>query len=78
MNVQTIVTSLGGPSAIGRRLGIKPSAVSLWVMKGRIPAERVPSLEGLARELGVDVRAEQMRPDIPWQELRCACEAARA
>lgn len=70
MSVSEIVQQLGGPSLIGRRLGIRSQAVSLWVRVGRIPASRVPELEALAREAGLQVRAEHMRPDINWGVLR--------
>jgi DNA-binding transcriptional regulator YdaS (Cro superfamily) len=70
MDVSQIVRELGGPAYIGRQLGIRSQAISLWIRKNRIPAERVPDLERLARERGVAVRAEQMRPDVPWSELR--------
>lgn len=70
MQVDEIIRTLGGPARLGRRLGIRSQAVSLWVSKGRIPTSRVPQLERLARELGVPVRAEVMRPDIEWSVLR--------
>lgn len=70
IEVSEIVRKLGGPVNIGRHLGIRSQAVSLWIRKDRIPAERVPQLERLARELGADVRAEQMRPDIEWGVIR--------
>lgn len=70
MTARDIVQALGGPAAIGRHLGIRCQAVSLWIRKDRIPAERVPDLEHLAREQGVALRAEQMRPDVRWSVLR--------
>lgn len=70
MTVKEIITALGGPSAIARQLGVTSQAVSLWTLNQRIPADRVPALEGMAREAGVAIRAEQMRPDIPWAALR--------
>jgi len=73
MKATTIIKRLGGPAAIAARLGIRSQAVSLWGAKNRIPAERVPQLERLATELGVPLRAEQMRRDIDWAALRCAC-----
>lgn len=69
-SLKEIIQALGGPSAVGRRLGVRPQAVSLWVVNDRIPADRVPELERLARELGVPVRAEQLRSDIDWSVLR--------
>lgn len=70
MTVREIISALGGPAAVGRQLGVTPQAVSLWALKQRIPADRVPALEGIARGAGVPIRAEQMRPDIPWSALR--------
>jgi DNA-binding transcriptional regulator YdaS (Cro superfamily) len=58
---------------VALRLGIRPQAVSLWIKKDRIPAERVPQLERFASELGLPLRAEQMRKDVDWAALRCAC-----
>lgn len=77
MGVRHIITALGGPAAVARHCGVRSQAVSLWVIKGRIPADRVPDLEALARERGAAVRAEDMRPDVSWGVLRqCdACEA---
>jgi len=70
MNVSDIIRKLGGPVLLGQRLGITSQAVSLWIHNDRIPAERVPDLERIAREVGADVRAEQMRPDVNWGVLR--------
>ena len=70
MEIEDIVTKLGGPAAVGRHLGITSQAVSLWVIKGRIPTERVPQLERMARELGLRPRAEHMRPDVDWAALQ--------
>lgn len=70
MTVKDIVRSIGGPVAVGRQLGIRSQAVSLWIRANRIPAERVPALERMCRERGLDIRAEQMRPDVEWGVLR--------
>ena len=70
MNVTTIIRELGGPVRLGRYLGIRSQAVSLWGIKSRIPAERVPELERLAVELGSPIRAEDMRPDVAWGVIR--------
>ena len=77
MNVRSIIAALGGPAAVGRHCRVRSQAVSLWAHKDRIPADRVPELEALARELGVAVRAEDMRPDVSWGVLR-QCEACEA
>ena len=79
MDLKHLINELGGPAAVGRLFvpPIRGQAVSLWITSGRIPAERVPTLERRARELGLELRAEDMRPDVEWSALRCACEAAR-
>ena len=70
MSVSDIVKQLGGPVSVGRHLHIRSQAVSQWIRKNRIPAERVPELIRFGRERGVELRAEQMRPDIDWSVLR--------
>ena len=77
MTVKAIIDQLGGPATVGRLFGINGQAVSLWAIKGRIPAERVPTLERHARSLGLALRAEDMRPDVEWGALRCVCEGMR-
>lgn len=70
MEINKIIKELGGPVTLAKRLGIRSQAVSLWVAKNRIPAERVPQLERLAIEVGSPIRAETMRPDIDWGVFR--------
>ena len=74
MNTREVIAALGGPAAVARHCGVRSQAVSLWAIKGRIPADRVPDLEALARRRGVAVRAEDMRPDVHWSVLR-QCES---
>lgn len=71
MTVREIIAALGGPAVVGRYLGLSSQAVSLWASKG-VPAGRVPALVALGRELGVGVRAEDLRPDLDWAALRGA------
>ena len=70
MTTAEIIKTLGGPAHLGRQLGIRGQAVSLWIRADRIPVDRVPQLERIARDIGAPVRAEQMRPDIDWSVLR--------
>lgn len=67
--VNAIMNLLGGPTAIGRRLGIRPQAVSLWIASERVPVARVPALVRMAREQGVELRPEMLRNDIDWGGL---------
>lgn len=79
MCVQELIQRLGGPAAIGRRLGIRSQAVSLWLSQRRVPLERVPQLLELASELGLTMQAADLRPDYDWAAV-CAsaqCKAAR-
>ena len=70
MTVKEIIKAVGGPGAVGRRMGIRSQAVSLWIRSNRIPAERVPTLEAMCKECGFTARAEDMRPDVEWEVLR--------
>ena len=70
MNIKEIVTNLGGPTKIGLKLGIRPQAVSLWIIHDRIPTDRVPSLVRMARERGLDISPEDLRADLDWAALR--------
>jgi DNA-binding transcriptional regulator YdaS (Cro superfamily) len=71
MDLQNIIRRLGGPAAVGRVLGVRSQAVSLWVAKNRVPIDRVPALVALGRALGVDLKPEDLRPDVQWAALRC-------
>lgn len=70
MNAKDLISKLGGPSKVGRLLGIRPQAVSLWATKTRVPAERVPVLVRLAKAQGIEVRPEDFRADVDWAALR--------
>lgn len=70
MFAHQVIAILGGTTAVARQLGISSQAVSLWIRKDRIPAERVPSLERVARIQGLPLRAEDMRADVEWSVLR--------
>ena len=70
MTPRELISQLGGPSKIGRLLGVRPQAISLWVTKTRIPAERLPTLIRLAKLQGIEVRPEDFRADVDWAALR--------
>ena len=64
-----LISSLGGPTAVARMLGIKAPSVIGW--KGRVPPERRPELERLkypgfcVEMFGDDVRWVRV-PDPDW------------
>jgi len=53
------VHQVGGQSALARKLGIAPAAVSRWLRQGRVPPLRV-----LAVEAATGVARTALRPDI--------------
>lgn len=57
----------GGKTALARRLGSSVQLVDNWDRRGNVPAEHVPAIEAATNGL---VRAEQLRPDIPWHIIR--------
>lgn len=67
MSVQEIIKAFGGPVLVSQYLGIRSQAVSNWK---RIPLDRVPQLERLAKSMGLEIRAEDMRPDMEWAVFR--------
>ena len=69
MTLHSIIVLLGGPTVIGRRLGIRPQAVSIWLANKRVPVARVPALVRMARERGVEIGPETLRNDIDWAGL---------
>lgn len=68
--IHDILRRLGGPSRLGRLLGISPQAISLWGSRGQIPLKHIPTLVGLAKAKGIDLSAYEMRPGIPWYTLQ--------
>ena len=69
MTIKELVAKLGGPTKVSQRIQIRPQAVSLWMAKDRVPANRVPTVVRLAREVGLTVRPEEIRSDIDWNAL---------
>lgn len=58
--VKEVVNSLGGPSAVGRELGVDRSTVCNWYRRA-IPARQALRLEALTDG---EVRAEDMLPEF--------------
>jgi len=59
--LETAITMAGGLAKLARLLGVSPSAVSKWARLGRIPAERVLTIEQIT--LG-EVSRHDLRPDL--------------
>ena len=66
---------LGSKSALACAVSVTPSAVSLWLARGGIPAEHCPSIE---RATNGAVRCEELRPDVDWAVLRNSSEKVSA
>ena len=60
-HVKTIIAKLGGPSKVGRALGLSHSAVCQW---DEIPSEYLVDLENFSVERGQIVTRHEMRPDL--------------
>ncbi|HET9701156.1 MAG TPA: Cro/CI family transcriptional regulator [Burkholderiales bacterium] len=67
-----MVEIVGGQSALAGALGVKPQAVQQWVMRNRVPPERVLAIEGLVK---ARVTRYELRPDVygPAPENDCHC-----
>ena len=59
--MSNLITSLGGPTAVARMLGIKPPSVIGW--HGKPPPDRCPDIE---RATEGSVTCEEIRPDVRW------------
>lgn len=56
-----LITTLGGPTAVARMLGIKAPSVIGW--NGRVPLDRCPAIE---RATEGRVTVSELRPDVRW------------
>jgi DNA-binding transcriptional regulator YdaS (Cro superfamily) len=63
MKPETIIKKLGGPLVVAEYLGITHGAVCQWSKRG-IPAGRCAELEAMAKQKGLFLTREMMRPDI--------------
>jgi hypothetical protein len=59
-----LITSLGGPAAVARALGIKPPSVIGW--NGRVPVDRRPDMERAFYPL---ISVEAMGDDANWYRV---------
>lgn len=65
-----VVNVLGSQAAAGAACGKTQGHFSHWLKAGMVPAEHCPALEGATRERGCVVFCEEMRPDVPWRNVR--------
>lgn len=65
MGAKIVVEKFGGQTAIADLIGIKQSGVSYWVKQGTVPAKWHSILLEKAKELGIDLRAEDFIRDVP-------------
>ncbi|WP_120430186.1 transcriptional regulator [Acinetobacter baylyi] len=56
----------GNKSALARRIGVTPWALSKWNVE-KIPEERCEKIEEVTQG---QVKAEELRPDINWDYVR--------
>lgn len=67
---------MGGQSALARKLGCTPQAVSKMCATGRVPAERVLAIE---EATGGAVTRHDLRPDLyPSQDSQAAASQEAA
>ena len=59
--IQRAVFSVGGQSALARKLGVKPQAVQRWCATGTVPSNRVLDVE---RVTDGQVTRNELRPDL--------------
>ena len=71
----TIITKLGGPSAVAKHIRIHRTRVSKWQSPreaggtgGMIPVKHIPSLVSLGKEIGVDLSADDFLPFVKTPE----------
>ena len=57
----------GSQAALAKKLGIPKQNVHAWLARGNLPAEWVPRIEHVTDGA---VRAEDLRPDVPWHVIR--------
>lgn len=53
MTVSEMIAALGGATRLAERLGLKRSAVAMWVVRGAVPGERELAVWRLCLEAGI-------------------------
>lgn len=66
-----VIYRFGGVRATARALEMGPSSVSKWKKKKHIPASKIPRILEKAKELQLDIRANDLiyGRDIPMSEF---------
>ena len=59
--------SIGGASALAKKIGVSPQSVSNWLRRGRVPVRFCPIVERATKRA---VLCEELRPDVDWAFLR--------
>lgn len=59
--LKSLISKLGGPTAVGKALGLSHSAVCQW---DEIPSDYLIQLENHSVERGLIVTRQEMRPDL--------------
>lgn len=66
--LKTACDQVGGITALSKLLGISPPSVHQWFSGSRrVPVERCIQIESATHGA---VRAEDLRPDVPWHVIR--------
>lgn len=57
--IREAIDKAGGKKAVADALGMSEEGVRVWIVRGKIPAERVVEVEGIT-----GVPRERLRPDL--------------
>lgn len=49
--LRRMIADLGGPSAVGRKLNVSPSAVRRYILRGTLPRDKLNRIVGMWRSL---------------------------
>ena len=59
---RTAIDKLGGTRLVARLLKRPPTTVQTWKDTGVIPARTIPKVLALAREIGIEMTADELLP----------------
>lgn len=63
--LEEAIDKAGGVVALANKIGVPPSAPSMWRKRESVPAEYCPAIERVT-----GVRCERLRPSVAWDVLR--------